>query len=550
MSHDDLGLFDTPPTRRQVRFSSALAILLVVTMLAAFAIPNVRLREITPIVPTIDSIMFLSDLIVATLLYIQATVFRSRALTVLASTFVFIALLLVTHMLTFPGVFGPDGVLGGGLSTTAWTYILRRAALPLGILLYVVLRQVELSTPRRTRKTDVHIWLGVLSAVALAAAATALVTLGNDLFPPLFVDRYHPVRGNLAAANLLLIAIVLAAMVALFVHRRSVLDMWLLVALVAWLIMLPLNMRDWGRFTVGFYTQWSLMPLSNLILMLALLAESGRLYTKLALSTAARHRERDARLTSVEAVAATFSHEIGQPLSAVSTNTMAGLSWLDRPQPNLDKAIEALRGALDATGRVAGVVKSLRAMIVRETGTVASFGINELAWQTTELLQRELTAARVALRLEFADGLPPVEADRVQVQQVLVNLLMNAIESLGDTRKRQRRITIRSSLVDDRAVLLEISDTGLGLFEGDVERIFEPFVTTKATGTGLGLAICRSIAEQHGGRLWASLGKEHGATFHLELPCTGASAPAAANDEADATAAHGTAAGGRFANDP
>ena len=114
---------------------------------------------------------------------------------------------------------------------------------------------------------------------------------------------------------------------------------------------------------------------------------------------------------------------------------------------------------------------------------------------------------------------PPIQADRVQVQQVLVNLLTNAIESIGETRSRTRRITIRSSPLDDRAVLLEVSDTGSGIAPEDLERVFETFVTTKATGTGLGLSISRILAEEQGGRLWASPGDGRtGATFHLQLP--------------------------------
>ena len=135
------------------------------------------------------------------------------------------------------------------------------------------------------------------------------------------------------------------------------------------------------------------------------------------------------------------------------------------------------------------------------------------------MLHRELAAHRISLQLALYEALPSIVANRVQIQRVLVNLLTNAIESLGETKWRPRRITIRSALLDGQNVLLEVSDSGDGIAPEKLARIFEPFFTTKSTGTGLGLALCRAIVEEHGGRLWASPGDDHGATFHVQMPC-------------------------------
>ena len=221
---------------------------------------------------------------------------------------------------------------------------------------------------------------------------------------------------------------------------------------------------------------------------------------------------------SLEAMAGAISHEVGQPLSAVTTNATASLAWLTRTPPELKKAVEALRATIEAGHRTFDVVKSTRAMFARDSSAATAIDLNELVRDTAALLDSELAANQVSLRLALDEALPPIRADRTQLQQVLVNLFTNAIESLKGTQSWLRTIAIRTAPFPDRDVLLEISDTGPGIQPAAAARIFDVFFTTKDDGTGLGLSLSRTIVEDHGGRLWALPGKEQGATFYLRLP--------------------------------
>jgi PAS domain S-box-containing protein len=236
-----------------------------------------------------------------------------------------------------------------------------------------------------------------------------------------------------------------------------------------------------------------------------------------ALRAAQSELTRVARLTTVGAMAASIAHEINQPLASIVANGNAGLRWLARPEPNLEEARSALGRVVNDGHRAAQIITSIRAMFRKESSERSPVGINELICDVVATSIAELKSRRVSLALELFDGLSPIPADRVQLQQVLANLVTNAIDSMASVPGRPHMLTVRSERLDEW-VLISVQDSGTGIAPDQVERMFDAFYSTKPNGIGLGLSISRSIVESHGGRLLASPVRPHGSVFQVMLP--------------------------------
>lgn len=228
-----------------------------------------------------------------------------------------------------------------------------------------------------------------------------------------------------------------------------------------------------------------------------------------------------ARVSTLGELAASVAHEVNQPLTAILANAKAARRWLARPEPDLPEAMAALDGIVQASERAGQVIRRIRALARRADPEHRPLDLNALVEETLELLQRELERSPLELRVDLAPGLPEVVGDRVELQQVLINLVMNALQAMaaaGATGARGARLEVRT-LFDGGTVHLSVRDSGPGIPDSDCARLFEPFFSTKADGMGLGLSICRSIITKHGGQIGAR-STPPGCTFHVELPVT------------------------------
>lgn len=225
-----------------------------------------------------------------------------------------------------------------------------------------------------------------------------------------------------------------------------------------------------------------------------------------------------ARLATMGELAVSIAHEVNQPLMAIVTNAEACLQWLAKDRPDLDEARKAAERIVRNAQHTGEVVKSIRALVQKSSPDMAHLDVNKAIDDILGLMRPEFRRHDVSLRTELNVGLAPILGDRVQLQQVVVNLVTNGIEAMSGVEQRPRLMRVSTQNDDDGNVLIAVEDSGIGLDPANADRIFEPLFTTKADGMGMGLSICRSIVEAHGGRLWASRNLPHGSIFLVTLP--------------------------------
>jgi PAS domain S-box-containing protein len=224
------------------------------------------------------------------------------------------------------------------------------------------------------------------------------------------------------------------------------------------------------------------------------------------------------RVTMLGELTASIAHEVNQPLAAVVANAEASLRWLSREQPDLAAARRSMEWVINDGCRAGDVIRRVRALAKKSDMENTRLDLNQVVNDAITLVERELIKHRVSLRTELSSAMPEIFGDRVQLQQVIINLLINAIEAMDSITDRPRELLIRSGKDDTDQLILSVSDSGIGISAENANRLFNAFFTTKSSGLGMGLSICRSIVEAHGGRMSASNNQGTGATFQIVLP--------------------------------
>jgi signal transduction histidine kinase len=533
---DPQVLANIPPTAGQRRIARVFMLALLVILLGTWPVATIKLPEVEAFVPTLAAALFVSDCVTAALLFAQFSILRQCALLVIASGYLFSALIVVAHALAFPGAFTPTGVLGSGLQSAVWLYWSWHAGLPLAIIGYALLKDTNRVVDVRFTRRAVSV--SIAGVFALVVGLFWFVTQHEDLLPITFV-HVHPISlFRRIIGGLVILALGGIALWLLWPRQASLLDQWLVVALCALLLEVILaSVLSAGRYNLAWYAGRFYQLVTATVVMVVLLAEMTRLYARLAHSNTmllhertmlqraidAQHRERDARLMTGDAVAATIAHEVKQPLAAMITRSDTGLRWLDRSVPDLEKAKADFKQIAADGHRAGAVVESIRASFRREARVRTSLDVDDLIEEAMALLQDDLQSHRVSVEAGRSARLPRVMGDRIQLQQVLLNLISNAIEAMASV-DGPRVLAVRSDVRDDGCVIISIADTGTGIGSQDVPRVFSPLFTTKSGGMGMGLSICRAIIEAHDGMLWVVPNAPRGSIFHFVLRADAATA--------------------------
>jgi signal transduction histidine kinase len=560
------------------RLAAAVVVASAVAFVLAIPFAGVELATIPAFIPAYESALAINDLISAVLLFGLFAQLRNRALLALGSAYLFDVLLIVPHMLTFPGVFAPTGLLHAGLQTTGWLYIFWHGGFALLLLAYGLLGGLDEHQARPVARPGRAVALAVAGTVMAAILLTLAATVGNDYLPVLIANgNFHfLVTKGISPA---IVAINLAALVVLWRKKEpAVLDLWIIVVLSAWLFDVALSaMIDSARYDLGWYVGRLYGLLAASFVLVVLLLETNSLHGRLAMANdaladearnldrrvraatrdlaganealrreAAERQQAQANLVQAQKMEAIgnltggMAHDFNNLLGVIIGN----LDMLNEVVKDEPDSAELAKDALDAALKGSDLTKRLLAFARRQPLQPEKINVNKHVGEMANLLTRTL-GEQIQIKLTFAADTWPVVADPAQLESSLTNLATNARDAMAKggsltftTANRildEDYVSLYPDLKPGPYVLIEVSDTGSGMSPETVNRIFEPFFTTKETGkgTGLGLSMVFGFMKQSGGHInvYSELGA--GTTFRLYLPSAAGTLDAARADLVD-----------------
>jgi signal transduction histidine kinase len=507
-----------PASAQERRIAFGVVIFLSVVFAIVIPFAPIQVGRVDVFIPVVQSIICVTDLITAVLLFGQYSIQPQRALLALASGYICSGLFAFLQTLDFPGAYSATGLLGGGRSGAAWLFSFWRITFALAVITYALLKDASDNTSQRIKfEPGGAIAITIACVLAVTGGLTWLGTAGAEYLPSLFVDttRETPFLQNLAGVMWLLNAI---ALVLLFLRMRTILDVWLIVTLFVSLPDLSLSFfYDVVRYTVGWYTARSYALIASCTVLVVLLVETTMLYARFASAIILQRRERANRLMSVDEATAAIAHEIKQPLGAMSLNCETALQCLKATPLDLEELRSCLTDAIDDSNRANDIVAGIRGLFKTTARERTMVDINRLVREVLRMVENDLLVHGVSVSTELQEDVPQIMVDPTQLQQVILNLIKNAIEAMttGATAIRALRLVTTNNA--NSTVSLIVQDCGHGITPKNASQIFDPFFTTKSSGMGLGLSTSRRIIEDHGGDLRLTETTSTGCTFEITL---------------------------------
>lgn len=516
-------LASAPPGRLERMVALAVVLISALTVILFTPFARTPLGEIKPFIPAYQAALMINDLITAVLLFGQFARVRSRAMLVLACGYLFNTLIIVSHTLSFPGLFAPNGLLGAGPQTTAWLYVFWHGGFALFVLAYAVLIGRDSNASQIRISSAAAILWSAASVAAAVLVLTALATAGHDFLPVVIQSNDYSLLVSKGISPSIC-AIILLAIGALWPRRNhSILNLWLIVVLVAWLCDVALSaVVGSSRYDLGFYAGRLYGLLSASFLLIVLLAELNSLYAEVF-----RSREALARTQRFEAIGQLtggFAHDFNNLLTAAIGN----LEMLKREQGLSERGELFVKAAMRALDRGSRLTHQLLAFGRRQALRPEIVDLSK--WlKEFEVLLQQAVGKNIRFRIQASELRLPVLIDLAQLESAVLNLVINARDAMpngGEVTLAVKSARLeKDSLPDENIpsgdyVAVSVSDTGVGMSTEVRGKAFEPFFTTKevGAGSGLGLSQVHGFIRQSAGYIRMESTENVGTTITLYLP--------------------------------
>jgi signal transduction histidine kinase len=499
----------------------ALGIVVFFSVVFALVIPFAprQVGRLDAFIPVVHTLICVTDLITAVLLFAQYSVQPQRALLALASGYICGGLLAFFLTLEFPGAYSATGsLLGGGSSGAAWLFNFWRITFALAVIAYVLLKDANDTASQLTKnKPSRAIAATIACALAVTAGLTWLGTAGNGYLPSLYDGTQQAASNQYLAGALWLLNVM--ALVLLLARTRTILDVWLAVTVIMALPDFSLAFFYSAlRFSLGWYTARSYAMIASFTVLIVLLVETTMLYARLASAITLQRRERSHRVMSVDEATSAIAHEINQPLGAISLNCETALKYLETTPLDVEELRSCLTDAINDSNRANEIVTSVRALFKTTARRRKMVEINRLVREVLRMVENDLHAHGVSVSTELQEDAPEVVGNPIQLQQVILNLVKNGIDAIAVGPTTRKAIRLMTAYDGKSAVSIYVQDSGPGITLDKETHVFDPFYTTKPAGMGLGLSISRRIIEDHGGNLRLTETTSKGCIFEIILP--------------------------------